>query len=150
MEHAGLNQTELAARVKDISGASTVSPQTIQYLVDPANKAAGSKYTSAIAQACGVNGVWLASGFGDMITGQPKKPVHTHLRVAWNGDHVKDSGDPRQSYLWPETIPSETWRALEPETRALVEKIVLKSASGALTHDDVILIMSIVERLKKQ
>lgn len=61
-EHAGLNQTELAARLH-------VKPQAIQYLENEIKLARGSKYTASIARICGVDAHWLATGEGSMALG---------------------------------------------------------------------------------
>lgn len=60
MAAADMNQSDLARRVE-------VSPQSIQYLVDPANNARGSRNTAAFAAACGVNPDWLARGNGSPV-----------------------------------------------------------------------------------
>lgn len=58
----GLNQSELARLVR-------VTPQSIQYLCDPANHARGSRNTAAFADACGVDPNWLARATGSPIPG---------------------------------------------------------------------------------
>lgn len=60
MAHAGLNQTELAARAE-------ISQPSIHYLLKPANKATGSEFTPRFARICGVSPDWLADEIGEMI-----------------------------------------------------------------------------------
>lgn len=60
MKHAGLNQTELAARAK-------VSQPTISYLVNPDKRATGSEFTARFARECGVSVDWLSDELGEMI-----------------------------------------------------------------------------------
>lgn len=59
--HAKLSQADLAARL-----GGKASQQTIGYLENDKNSPRGSQYTAGIAQACGVDAVWLATGRGEM------------------------------------------------------------------------------------
>lgn len=59
MAKNNFNQSDLARR-------AGIKPQAIQYLLDPKNNARGSKYTTSIALACDVSGIWLANGTGGM------------------------------------------------------------------------------------
>ncbi len=59
-EHAQLSQAELARRIG-------IKAQAVQYLEDDEKAALGSKHTSALAQACGVNPIWLATGAAAML-----------------------------------------------------------------------------------
>jgi SOS-response transcriptional repressor LexA len=64
---AGKSQSDLA---RDVG----VSPQSIQYLCDPANNARGSRNTSAFAAALGVHPNWLARGEGPPARYAEKEP----------------------------------------------------------------------------
>lgn len=61
MTHAGdMSQSELARLVG-------VKPQSIQYLLNSANEARGSRYIASIARALNVSPDWLATGRGNML-----------------------------------------------------------------------------------
>lgn len=71
MRHAGFekpngdpDQSALAHRINAMGGK--ITPQAIQYLCDPKKNALGSRHTAAIAAACGVSAVWLATEEGEM------------------------------------------------------------------------------------
>ena len=49
-----------------------VSPQSIQYLLDPRNNASGSKHSSSLAVALRVHPDWLARGVGPMDDDTPE------------------------------------------------------------------------------
>lgn len=60
MQRAGMNQSELARQIG-------VRPQSVQYLMNPANAASGSRHIAAIARALDVSTEWLAMGIGSML-----------------------------------------------------------------------------------
>jgi len=66
MHYAELNQSQLAEKITKFLGKK-VTPQSIQYLCDADKAASGSKYSVAIAHACGVSAGWLANNEGVMI-----------------------------------------------------------------------------------
>lgn len=74
------NNVELAAEISRLMGRE-VSPQSIQALIGPSANFQKSKFIPYIAQACGVDDRWLATGEGDMARGSgDKQPHYGHLR----------------------------------------------------------------------
>lgn len=69
LESAELSQSDLARSIG-------VSPQSIQYLSSTENNAQGSRHTTAIARATGVNPDWLATGAGFAVFELGEKPAH--------------------------------------------------------------------------
>lgn len=60
MQHARMSQSELARAIG-------IKPQSVQYLLNPAKSAAGSRHIAAIARALDVSTDWLALGNGSML-----------------------------------------------------------------------------------
>lgn len=98
----GLNQSDLARMVG-------VTPQSIQYLCDPANHARGSRNTPAFADACGVDATWLARG-----TGTPTPATATSTST--------------------EGVPQGVEPALSPAPAATHKVPVLSFAQVSLVH----------------
>lgn len=61
------DQTALANKIKSRGG--NITPQNIQYLLDPKKNVIGSKFTPQIAAACGVSAIWLATEEGAKTPG---------------------------------------------------------------------------------
>lgn len=62
MERAGrMSQSKLARAIG-------VKPQAIQYLLNPANGATGSKHVFAIAKTLNVSPTWLGGGAAEMLS----------------------------------------------------------------------------------
>lgn len=90
LKHLNMTQSELARRIG-------VKQQVIQYLCT--SQAQKSKFTYAIAQALGVNDVWLASGKGSMsltddphyalIQSQIKIPLLTWEQIKLRKQHTE-------------------------------------------------------------
>lgn len=59
-----MNRRTPAVSQSELARAIGVSPQTIQYLCDPARNAQGSKHTTKIADYLGVYALWLSEGKG--------------------------------------------------------------------------------------
>lgn len=77
------DQTGLAKALR-ASGVQ-ISPQNIQYLLDPNKNAIGSKYTTQIALACKVNSLWLATEEGPKELGFD---VNVHSSVTHSGQRA--------------------------------------------------------------
>lgn len=60
MQHKRMSQSELARAIG-------IKPQSVQYLLNPAKSAAGSRHIAAIARALDVSTDWLALGQGSML-----------------------------------------------------------------------------------
>lgn len=71
------DQSALARRINEMGGK--VTPQAIQYLCDPKRNAIGSRHTAAIAAACGVSAVWLATEEGEMLVPKVDKNIRTSV-----------------------------------------------------------------------
>ncbi|SFB50810.1 LexA family protein [Delftia tsuruhatensis] len=59
----------------ELARAVGIKPQAVQYLLDPRNNATGSKHLVKIAEALGVNAVWLATGLGEPTDQQTQSNV---------------------------------------------------------------------------
>lgn len=68
MEYAGLNQPDLAKRVREMMLSEKIVAKAIgQQTVSRALGSSRSAYTSWFARACGVSAVWLESEIGEMV-----------------------------------------------------------------------------------
>lgn len=97
-EHGGFtSKSALARRVSEIRGRKT-SPQAIEYLEAPKNKANSSELTPAIARATGVRVDWLADNHGEMV--EPSRVVQ----------HANDVGPVNADYVTVERyVPAVGW-----------------------------------------
>lgn len=88
MDHAGINQVELAAKVG-------IKQPSIAYLLDPQKKATGSQYTPRFARVLGVSVDWLADEIGLMVpivysTADPKI-IATAKVMESSPEYIKDA-----------------------------------------------------------
>lgn len=108
-DHAKISQSELARR------APPLKAQAIQHLENPKKKAQGSKYTLALARACGVDPDWLASGKGTML----------HALAGRAAEHVAAyeaiSVDAQQIAI--------AWSELSPDRREFFRELIFIEAS---------------------